>query len=57
MATINWGSVTEDYDGVIIMEEAIVPTGHWTSSWDITSGCVWRASCIKGFDREVMDLR
>ena len=57
MATIDWGSVTEDYDGVIITEEAIVPTGHWTSSWDITSGCVWRASGIKGFDREVMDLR
>ena len=56
MAAIDWGKVSDDYDGIIMSEEALVPSGHWSSTWDITSGCVWRASGILRIDRDRFDL-
>lgn len=55
MAKINWANVTDDYDGIVITESAILPVG-WTSTWDITSGCVWRASGITKIDNTIFDL-
>lgn len=56
MAAIDWGKVSDDYDGIIMSEEALVPSGHWSSTWDITSGCVWRASGILGIYNVKFDL-
>jgi len=46
---IKWNTVSEQYDGI-----EINPLVHdarkkiaWYNSWDVASGCIWKASVIK----------
>lgn len=44
---INWGAVTEEYDGVEIIPyqpDLRYSNIGWYYTWDLASGCIWRPS-------------
>lgn len=47
---IDWASVAEKYDGVIIAPYdkimGCMTTSWWLYSWDCASGCIWNADAI-----------
>lgn len=47
---IHWKEVAKKYDGV----EYLNPwgkTGEWNRPWDVSSGCIWKASAIKKIEK------
>lgn len=52
---IDWAKVTDDYSGVIIYD-SIIGTREWTSTWDITSGCIWRADALLSLQQVQNDM-
>lgn len=48
---INWASVAEKYDGLIIApyigECRLNEDTRWYYTWDCASGCIWNAQAIK----------
>jgi hypothetical protein len=52
---INWPSVAEAYQGIIIApylwSRRLNPRTSWYYGWDCASGCIWDASAISGLQK------
>lgn len=52
---IDWAKVTDDYSGVI-MYDSVIGTKNWTSTWDITSGCLWKSDALLSLQKVKNDM-
>lgn len=56
-ASINWGKVRLDYQGIIIAPyqwaRRLHPSTFWYYSWDCSSGCVWDLRAVIKSRQEV----
>ena len=52
---IDWAKVTDDYRGIIMYDD-VIGTKEWTSTWDITSGCIWSADALLSLQQVQNDM-
>lgn len=50
---IDWGTVAEDFDGLIIAPYQYSRRYDWYYGWDCASGCLWNLSAIASVDASV----
>lgn len=56
MYFIDWRAVAKDWSGIEIhnyreikWSESMLDFGVWFSAWDVSSGCIWDRSILKGY--------
>ena len=47
---VNWRKVAQQYDGILIRHQKNrgIDDSHWYNGWDVSGGCMWRRSGIRG---------